>query len=136
MTNSNFPYGPIGDMLLSLGYLLFGGWDKLLLALVLFMGADFILFIVYTTSHHKSSLKLYCNSLSHKLLIFLFIAIANILDKQVFNADVVRTPVLLFYIVIEGKTILKTARELGLIIPKVIADAIDKLDKSSEEEIP
>lgn len=134
--NFNLLFKSIVDNLLRLGYFLFGGWDKLLVTLVSFMGVSFILFVVYSISHHEVSLKSYCNALLHKFYAFLFIAIANILDKQIFNADATRTLAIIFYIVMEGKFILKTARDLGIKFPKVISDVIDKLDNSSEERTP
>ena len=69
-----------------------------------------------------------------KVLIFVLVGIANILDVQVIgNGSVLRTAVIFFYISNEGISLLENASHLGLPIPAPIRNVLQQLHDRAEE---
>ena len=70
-----------------------------------------------------------------KVLIFLLVGIANILDVQVIGTgSVLRTAVIFFYISNEGVSLLENAAHLGLPVPEKIKSVLEQLHDRSESE--
>ena len=70
-----------------------------------------------------------------KVLIFLLVGIANILDVQVIGTgSVLRTAVIFFYISNEGVSLLENAAHLGLPIPQKVKTVLEQLHDRSESE--
>ncbi len=74
-----------------------------------------------------------------KVLIFILVGIANILDLQVIGTgSILRTAVIFFYISNEGVSLLENAGHLGLPIPKklklVLAQLHDRAETDKEGE--
>jgi toxin secretion/phage lysis holin len=71
-----------------------------------------------------------------KVLIFLLVGIANILDVQVIGTgSVLRTAVIFFYISNEGISLTENAAHLGLPIPEKLKAVLEQLhDRNDEEE--
>ena len=106
-----------------LGYYL-GGCDGLLLALVAFAAADYLTGVMCAVSDRKLSSNVGFKGICRKVLIFLLVGIANILDVHVIGTgSVLRTAVIFFYISNEGVSLLENAAHLGLPVPgKIKAD--------------
>ena len=70
-----------------------------------------------------------------KVLIFLLVGIANILDVQVIGTgSVLRTAVIFFYISNEGVSLLENAAHLGLPVPEKIKTVLEQLHDRAESE--
>ena len=71
-----------------------------------------------------------------KVLIFLLVGIANIIDVQVIGTgSVIRTAVIFFYLSNEGVSILENAAHLGLPIPEALKAALDQIhDRASDTD--
>ena len=79
-----------------LGYFL-GGNDGLLIALVVFAVADYITGVMCAVSDRKLNSQVGFKGICRKVLIFLLVGIANILDVQVIGTgSVLRTAVIFF----------------------------------------
>ena len=103
-----------------LGYYL-GGCDGLLLALVAFAAADYLTGVMCAVSDRKLSSNVGFKGICRKVLIFLLVGIANILDVHVIGTgSVLRTAVIFFYISNEGVSLLENAAHLGLPVPEKI----------------
>lgn len=101
-----------------LGYFL-GGCDGLLIALVLFAVVDYLTGIMCAVADQKLSSQVGFKGICRKVLIFLLVGIANIIDVQVIGTgSVIRTAVIFFYLSNEGVSILENAAHLGLPIPE------------------
>ena len=86
-----------------LGYFL-GGCDGLLIALVVFVVVDYLTGVMCAIADHKLSSAVGFKGICRKVLIFLLVGIANILDVQVIGSgSVLRTAVIFFYISNEGE---------------------------------
>ena len=70
-----------------------------------------------------------------KVLIFLLVGIANILDAQVIGTgSVLRTAVIFFYLSNEGVSLLENAAHLGLPVPEKMKDILAQLHDRAEKE--
>lgn len=117
-----------------LGYFL-GGCDGLLYALIAFVVIDYITGVMCAISNHTLSSEVGFKGICRKVLIFLLVGIANILDIQVIGSgSALRTAVIFFYISNEGVSLLENAAHLGLPIPEKIKVVLEQLhDRSTKE---
>ena len=121
-----------------LGYFL-GGNDGLLIALVLFVAVDYLTGVMCAVSDKVLSSNVGFKGICRKVLIFLLVGIANILDVHVIGTgSVLRTAVIFFYISNEGVSLLENAAHLGLPVPgkiKVVLEQLhDRAEKTETEE--
>ena len=117
-----------------LGYFL-GGCDGLLIALVVFVVVDYITGVMCAIADHKLSSAVGFKGICRKVLIFLLVGIANILDVQVIRSgSVLRTAVIFFYISNEGVSLVENAAHLGLPVPDKLKDVLEQLhDRDGKE---
>lgn len=117
-----------------LGYFL-GGCDGLLIALVVFVVVDYITGVMCAIADHKLSSAVGFKGICRKVLIFLLVGIANILDVQVIGiGSVLRTAVIFFYISNEGVSLVENAAHLGLPVPDKLKDVLEQLhDRDGKE---
>ena len=121
-----------------LGWFL-GGADGLMYALILFVVYDYITGVMCAVSDHTLSSEVGFRGICRKVLIFLLVGIANILDVQVIGTgSVLRTAVIFFYISNEGVSLLENAAHLGLPIPQKLKDILaqlhDRADGTDDEK--
>lgn len=115
-----------------LGYFL-GGCDGLLVALVVFAAVDYITGVMCAVADKKLSSAVGFKGICRKVLIFLMVGIANILDVQVIGTgSVLRTAVIFFYISNEGVSLLENAAHLGLPIPEQMKAVLEQLHDRAE----
>lgn len=117
-----------------LGYFL-GGCDGLLIALVVFVVVDYITGVMCAIADHKLSSTVGFKGICRKVLIFLLVGIANILDVQVIGSgSVLCTAVIFFYISNEGVSLVENAAHLGLPVPDKLKDVLEQLhDRDGKE---
>ena len=116
-----------------LGYFL-GGCDGLLIALVIFAAVDYITGVMCAISDRKLSSEVGFRGICRKVLIFILVGIANILDVEVIGTgSVLRTAIIFFYLSNEGVSLLENAAHLGLPIPKKLKDVLAQLHDRAEE---
>ena len=117
-----------------LGYFL-GGCDGLLYALIAFVVIDYITGVMCAIIDRKLSSAVGFKGIFRKVLIFLLVGIANIIDVQVIGTGaVLRTAVIFFYISNEGVSLLENAGHLGLPIPEKIKTVLEQLHYRAEKE--
>lgn len=121
-----------------LGWFL-GGCDGLLFALIAFVVIDYITGVMCAINDHTLSSEVGFRGICRKVLIFLLVGIANILDVQVIGTgSVLRTAVIFFYISNEGVSLLENAGRLGLPIPQKLKDILaqlhDRADGTDEKK--
>lgn len=115
-----------------LGYFL-GGCDGLLYALIAFVVIDYLTGIMCAIADHTLSSEVGFRGICRKVLIFLLVGIANVLDIHVLgNGSVLRTAVIFFYISNEGVSLLENAAHLGLPVPEKIKDVLEQLHGRAE----
>ena len=115
-----------------LGYFL-GGCDGLLIALVVFVVVDYLTGVMCAVSDKKLSSEVGFKGICRKVLIFLLVGIANIVDVQVIGTgSVLRTAVIFFYLSNEGVSLLENAAHLGLPVPEKMKDILAQLHDRAE----
>ena len=127
-----FVFAGIGGWL---GYFL-GGCDGLLYTLLAFTAMDYITGIMCAVNDHTLSSEVGFRGICRKVLIFMLVGIANILDADVVGTgSVLRTAVIFFYISNEGVSLLENAAHLGLPVPEKIKMVLEQLhDRAKKEE--
>lgn len=117
-----------------LGYFL-GGCDGLLIALVVFAVMDYITGVMCAVADKKLSSEVGFKGICQKVLIFILVGIANILDVQVIGTgSILRTAVIFFYLSNEGVSLLENAGHLGLPIPEKLKLVLEQLHDRAEAE--
>lgn len=116
-----------------LGYFL-GGYDGLLIALVIFAVADYITGVMCAVSDKKLSSAVGFKGICRKVIIFMLVGIAHIIDINVIaTGSVLRTAVIFFYLSNEGDSLLENAGHLGLPIPEKLKIVLEQLHDRSEK---
>ena len=112
-----------------LGYFL-GGCDGLLFALVVFVAMDYITGVMCAAADRKLSSEVGFRGICRKVLIFLLVGMANVLDVNVIGTgSVFRTAVIFFYLSNEGLSLLENAGHLGLPIPAKLKAVLEQLHR-------
>ena len=117
-----------------LGWFL-GECDGLMYALIAFVIADYVTGVMCAVSDKRLSSEVGFKGICRKVLIFVLVGMANILDMHVIGTGcVLRTAVLFFYISNEGVSVLENAGHLGLPIPARLLNVLEQLHEDAEQE--
>ena len=116
-----------------LGFFL-GGCDGLLYALVIFVAIDYITGVMCAISDKKLSSAVGFKGICRKILIFLLVGLAHILDVQILHeTGILRTAVIFFFLSNDGPSILENAAHLGLPIPERLKEVLEQLHDRAEK---
>ena len=118
-----------------LGYFL-GGCDGLLIALAVFATVDYITGVLCAIADKKLSSTVGFKGICRKVLIFILVGIANVVDVNVIgDGSILRTAVIFFYLSNEGVSLLENAAHLGLPIPEKLKEVLEQLhDRGGKNE--
>ena len=128
---------------IQLVFAVIGGWlgwflgecDGLMYALIAFVIADYVTGVMCAVSDKQLSSEVVFKGICRKVLIFVLVGMANILDMHVIGTGcVLRTAVLFFYISNEGVSVLENAGHLGLPIPARLLNVLEQLHEDAEQE--
>ena len=128
---------------IQLVFAVIGGWlgwflgecDGLMYALIAFVIADYVTGVMCAVSDKRLSSEVGFKGICRKVLIFVLVGMANILDMHVIGTGcVLRTAVLFFYISNEGVSVLENAGHLGLPVPARLLNVLEQLHEDVEQE--
>ena len=128
---------------IQLVFAVIGGWlgwflgecDGLMYALIAFVIADYVTGVMCAVSDKRLSSEVGFKGICRKVLIFVLVGMANILDMHVIGTGcIVRTAVLFFYISNEGVSVLENAGHLGLPVPARLLNVLEQLHEDAEQE--
>ncbi|MGX6991072.1 phage holin family protein [Pseudolactococcus reticulitermitis] len=112
-----------------------GGFDGLLYTLVAFVVVDYITGILRAIADKKLSSKIGAHGITKKMMIFLLVGAAHLLDVEIIrNGNVLRDAVVFFYISNEGISLLENASKIGLPIPQKLRDILEQLHDKTEDK--
>ena len=112
----------------------FGGMDGLIYALLVFVIADYITGVMCAIADKKLSSEVGFKGICKKVLIFVMVGIAHIMDTYLISTgEVLRTAVIFFYCSNEGVSMLENAGHLGLPIPAKLKDILEQLHDRSDK---
>ena len=117
-----------------LGWFL-GGADGFLYTLIAFVALDYVTGVMCAIVEKKLSSEVGFKGICRKVLIFLLVGVANLLDVYVLGeAAVLRTAVIFFYLSNEGVSLLENASHLGLPIPEKMKEILEQLHDRDNKE--
>lgn len=117
-----------------LGYFL-GGCDGLLIALVIFAVCDYLSGVMCAVHDRKLSSAVGFKGICRKVLIFILVGIANIIDVYVLGeVGILRTAVIFFYLSNEGLSLVENAAHLGLPIPERLKAVLEQLHDREKKD--
>lgn len=122
--------GTIGGVLA----FMFGGFDVLLYALVAFVVLDYATGFIKGVYTKMLSSEIGFKGLLKKLLIFIVVAVAVILQRVLNNSIPLREVAIVFFICNEGISILENAAEF-IPIPEKLKDVLLQLRKQNDKKI-
>ncbi len=110
-----------------LGYFL-GGNDGLLYALIVFVVVDYVTGVMCAISDGKLSSAVGFRGLCRKVLTFLLVGIAQVLDSYILGQPgMLRTAVIFWAVANNGLSILENAAHLGLPVPEQLKQVLEQL---------
>ena len=113
--------------------LFLGDVDGLIIALVIFAIVDYITGVLAAALEHKLNSEVGFRGITKKVLLFIIVGVANVLDVYVIGSRAVtRTAVCLFYIANEGLSILENSARIGLPIPNKIRLLLEQLKEEDQ----
>ena len=105
---------------------LVGGYDTMMVTLLLFMCADYISGILCGISNKELSSEVGFKGIAKKIMILLLVGATNLLG-QATGIEGLRYIVISFYLANEGISIIENASILGLPVPQKIKDVLEQL---------
>ena len=117
-----------------LGYFL-GGFDGMLIALIVFMVIDYITGLMCAIADKKLSSAVGFKGICKKVLILILVGVAHILDTNVVGTgSALRGAVICFYLSNEGLSLLENAAHIGLPVPEKLKEILAQLHNREEKE--
>ncbi|GLB61728.1 phage holin family protein [Cytobacillus sp. NCCP-133] len=117
-----------------LGWLL-GGIDGFLYALIIFVIVDYITGIMVAIINRELSSEIGARGIFKKILIFILVGIAHIIDSRLIGeGSVIRTAVIFFYLSNEGISIMENSTRIGLPVPQKLKDVLAQLNGKAKGE--
>ncbi|WP_139377728.1 phage holin family protein [Solibacillus isronensis] len=117
-----------------LGWFL-GGLDGFLYALIIFIIVDYITGIMVAIINKELSSEIGARGIFKKILIFILVGIAHIIDSRLIGeGSVIRTAVIFFYLSNEGISIIENSTRIGLPVPQKLKDVLAQLHGKSKGE--
>ena len=117
-----------------LGYFV-GGVDGLMIALIIFVALDYVTGVMCAITDRKLSSAVGFKGIFKKVLIFMLVGVANIVDVHVVGSgSALRSAVICFYLSNEGVSMLENAAHLGLPVPAKLKDILAQLHSRSDKD--
>ena len=117
-----------------LGYFL-GGVDGLMIALIVFVVLDYLTGVMCAIADKKLSSEVGFKGIFKKVLIFMLVGVANIVDVHVVGTgSALRSAVICFYLSNEGVSMLENAAHLGLPVPDKLKSILSQLHNRSDKD--
>ena len=116
-----------------LGYFL-GGCDGLLYALLIFVLIDYLTGVMCAINDHKLSSAVGFRGLCRKVLTFMLVGIAHVLDVYILGQPgVIRTAVIFWALANNGLSIIENSTHLGLPVPEQLKQVLEQLHDRAEK---
>ena len=104
--------------------------DGLIYAMIVFVIADYATGVLCAVSDRRLSSETGFKGICRKVLIFVLIGVANLIDIYIIGTgSMLRTATIFFYLSNEGISLLENAAHLGLPVPQKIKDILKQLNE-------
>jgi len=105
----------------------FGGWDLIMVALASIVILDYISGLLKAAHDNKLNSKVGAKGIIKKVLYFVIVAMAHIVDTVVGTDVLLRNTCIFFFIANEGISIIENAAAMGIEMPKKLKDMLEQL---------
>ncbi|WP_042348230.1 phage holin family protein [Bacillus massiliigorillae] len=112
------------------GYL--GGLDKLLTVLITLTVLDYVSGIIAAGVMGKLKSKVGFKGIAKKVMLFLLVAAAHVVDQAIGSNAMFREAVIFFFIANELLSLIENAGNIGLPVPQVLTNAVEILKGKGE----
>jgi toxin secretion/phage lysis holin len=110
-----------------------GGYDGFIYALVVFVVIDYITGIMLAICDKKISSKIGFKGIFKKVLIFILVGMANLVDCEIIqNGETIRDMVIFFYLSNEGISIIENSVKIGLPVPEKLKSILEQISKEKK----
>lgn len=131
----NFRWDYAISIAVGIGTAFIGGWDLALKVLLILMGIDIVTGLIKAFYLAKYNSRAFRKGLLSKAGFFLVIILAYQIDVVVNNGEpMVRNMATMFYIAVEGSSIVENLALMGIPMPKVIKDRLSVISEKVEEQ--
>lgn len=111
-----------------------GGWDMALQVMMILVGIDILTGVCKAFLNHDFASKSFRQGIVSKAGYVVIVILAFQLDKLVGNAQpLFRTATAIFYIAVEGSSIIENLGVMGVPVPKFIAERLVQLKGSVDK---
>ena len=112
---------------------LWGGWDAVLLALVVLASLDYVSGVVAAWHRRELDSRVGARGIARKVGMFVVVAVANIIDQTgVVGEPILRTVATWWYLGNEALSIVENLADIGVPIPARILSALASLKEEEE----
>ena len=111
---------------------LVGGYDTMMITLLLFMVVDYLSGVMCGIVNKKLSSEVGFKGIFKKIMIIFLVGITNLLGVST-GVEGLRYIVISFYIANEGISIIENASVLGLPVPQKVKDVLDQLKNNKDK---
>ncbi|WP_434565166.1 phage holin family protein [Thermoanaerobacterium thermosaccharolyticum] len=111
---------------------LFGGWSALLGVLLAFVITDYITGVMAAGIEGKLNSSIGWKGISRKVMIFVLVAMAHLVDMALGDSNVFRDATIFFYLANELLSIIENTGRIGLPVPDAIQKAVAILKGKGE----
>ena len=114
-----------------------GNPDEAMCTLIIFMAADLLTGIMSSIADHQFSGNTLLKGIAKKICILILIGIAHTMDLNFLSeTELLRNPVLFFFISSEGISVCKNASKLGVTIPDGLKKELIRMIQENQNDIP
>ncbi len=114
-------------------YLLLGGFDQYLYALLGLVLADYISGLVLAIQEKRISSQIGFMGILKKMLIFLMVGMGHLLDRTLLSGgEALRTGIIFFYAANEGISIIENLSQIGFPIPEKLKKVLIQIKEREE----
>ena len=112
-----------------------GNRDEPMCTLIIFMAADLLTGIMSSVVNHQSDDNTLLKGIAKKICILILIGIAHTMDLNLLSgAELLRNPVLFFFISNEGISVCKNATKLEVPIPDRLKKELLRIARKEEKD--
>ena len=112
---------------------LVGGFDTMMITLLLFMVIDYLSGVMCGISNKKLSSEIGFKGIFKKVMIILLVGVSNLLGLAL-GVEGLRYIIISFYLANEGISIIENSSILGLPVPQKVKDVLEQLKNTSNEK--
>lgn len=112
---------------------IYGTFDNLLLILILACVADYATGIIKACITHKLSSNVGFVGILRKVLIFVVVGLASVIDRYTGAGFALRNLVIVFYFANECLSIIENCGEMGVPLPKFLVNMLESMKKNADD---